>query len=150
MHYTIEAEGLVKRFGATLALDGVSFAVETGTVLGVLGPDGVGRTTAVRILATLLAGRGLLHPHPGAPRPTTTSRRRHELSSNRDGRRRAAGHRPRAAAALAAAGQQRLQPRPAQLDAPATALHLQGAEDGDAHTDQPDSVSQESSSPSRS
>jgi len=63
MHYAIEAEGLVKRFGATLALDGVSFAVETGTVLGVLGPDGVGRTTAVRILATLLAGRGPLHPH---------------------------------------------------------------------------------------
>ncbi len=58
MRYAIEAEGLVKRFGATLALDGVSFAVETGTVLGVLGPNGAGKTTAVRILATLLGADG--------------------------------------------------------------------------------------------
>jgi oleandomycin transport system ATP-binding protein len=58
MHYAIEADGLVKGFGATLALDGVSFAVETGTVLGVLGPNGAGKTTAVRILATLLAADG--------------------------------------------------------------------------------------------
>ena len=55
MQYAIEADGLVKRFGATLALDGVSFAVHTGSVLGVLGPNGAGKTTAVRILATLLA-----------------------------------------------------------------------------------------------
>ncbi|HTU97642.1 MAG TPA: ATP-binding cassette domain-containing protein [Solirubrobacteraceae bacterium] len=58
MPYAIEAEGLVKRFGATVALDGVSFAVETGSVLGVLGPNGAGKTTAVRILATLLAADG--------------------------------------------------------------------------------------------
>ena len=58
MQYAIEAEGLVKRFGATLALDGVNFAVQPGTVLGVLGPNGAGKTTAVRILATLLAADG--------------------------------------------------------------------------------------------
>ena len=50
----IRAEGLVKRFGATTALDGVDLAARTGTVLGVLGPNGAGKTTAVRILATLL------------------------------------------------------------------------------------------------
>jgi len=50
----IEAEGLVKRFGATAALDGVDLAVPRGTVLGVLGPNGAGKTTAVRILSTLL------------------------------------------------------------------------------------------------
>jgi oleandomycin transport system ATP-binding protein len=60
MSYAFEAEGLVKRFGATIALDGVDLAAPVGTVLGVLGPNGAGKTTAVRILATLLradAGR---------------------------------------------------------------------------------------------
>ena len=52
--YAIEATGLTKRFGATLALDGVDLAAREGTVLGVLGPNGAGKTTAVRILATLL------------------------------------------------------------------------------------------------
>jgi oleandomycin transport system ATP-binding protein len=50
----IAAEGLVKRYGSTTALDGVDLSVPTGTVLGVLGPNGAGKTTAVRILGTLL------------------------------------------------------------------------------------------------
>jgi len=50
----IEATGLVKRFGATTALDGVDLSAASGTVLGVLGPNGAGKTTAVRILSTLL------------------------------------------------------------------------------------------------
>jgi oleandomycin transport system ATP-binding protein len=54
----IEAEGLVKRFGKTLALQGVDLAVPRGTVLGVLGPNGAGKTTAVRILSTLLRPDG--------------------------------------------------------------------------------------------
>jgi oleandomycin transport system ATP-binding protein len=54
MTYAIEAEGLVKRFGKTTALDGADLVVRTGTVLGLLGPNGAGKTTAVRILATLL------------------------------------------------------------------------------------------------
>jgi oleandomycin transport system ATP-binding protein len=49
----IEAEGLVKRYGETTALDGVHFTVPAGAILGVLGPNGAGKTTAVRILATL-------------------------------------------------------------------------------------------------
>lgn len=52
--HAVYAEGLVKRFGTTTALDGVDLAVRTGTVLGVLGPNGAGKTTAVRVLATLL------------------------------------------------------------------------------------------------
>src|SRR3954466_10400278 len=55
MEYTIEAEGLRKRFGETQALDGVDLAARAGSVLGVLGPNGAGKTTAVRILATLIA-----------------------------------------------------------------------------------------------
>jgi oleandomycin transport system ATP-binding protein len=54
MDFTIQAEGLRKRFGDTQALDGVDLAARRGTVLGVLGPNGAGKTTAVRILATLL------------------------------------------------------------------------------------------------
>jgi oleandomycin transport system ATP-binding protein len=50
----IYAEGLVKRFGKTVALAGVDLAVPQGTVLGMLGPNGAGKTTAVRILTTLL------------------------------------------------------------------------------------------------
>lgn len=60
MDHAIWAEGLVKHFGETKALDGVDLAVRTGTVVGLLGPNGAGKTTAVRVLATLLrpdAGR---------------------------------------------------------------------------------------------
>ncbi|HEX4034388.1 MAG TPA: ATP-binding cassette domain-containing protein [Solirubrobacteraceae bacterium] len=56
----ILAEGLVKRFGKTLALDGLDLEVAAGTVFGLLGPNGAGKTTAVRIFTTLLepdAGR---------------------------------------------------------------------------------------------
>lgn len=56
----IHAEGLVKNFGTTRALDGVDLDVESGTVFALLGPNGAGKTTAVRILTTLLkpdAGR---------------------------------------------------------------------------------------------
>ena len=49
----IRAEGLKKRFGTTVALDGVDLDVPTGSILGVLGPNGAGKTTAVRILTTL-------------------------------------------------------------------------------------------------
>jgi daunorubicin resistance ABC transporter ATP-binding subunit len=49
----IEAHGLRKRFGPTVALDGLDLAVPAGAILGVLGPNGAGKTTAVRILTTL-------------------------------------------------------------------------------------------------
>ena len=77
MEYAIEAEGLVKRFGTTLALAGVDLAVRPGTVLGVLGPNGAGKTTAVRILATLLAadeGRARIHGYDVATRAADVRR----------------------------------------------------------------------------
>jgi ABC-2 type transport system ATP-binding protein len=52
--HSIVAEGLVKRYGSKLALDGFDLAVPAGSVYGLLGPNGAGKTTAVRILATLL------------------------------------------------------------------------------------------------
>src|SRR6204780_5640830 len=51
----IEVHGLRKRFGRTTALDNVDLVVETGQVLARLGPNGGGKTTLVRILATLLS-----------------------------------------------------------------------------------------------
>ena len=50
----IQTEGLVKRYGKVVALDGLDLVVPKGTVLGLLGPNGAGKTTAVRILTTLL------------------------------------------------------------------------------------------------
>ena len=58
MAVVIRADGLVRSFGTTRALDRVDLEVEGGTVLGLLGPNGAGKTTAVRILATLLAPTG--------------------------------------------------------------------------------------------
>jgi daunorubicin resistance ABC transporter ATP-binding subunit len=54
----IEADGLIKHFGKTKALDGLDLTVPAGTVYGLLGPNGAGKTTAVRVLATLLRPDG--------------------------------------------------------------------------------------------
>jgi ABC-2 type transport system ATP-binding protein len=50
----IEADGLSKSFGEVVALDGLSFRVPAGSVLGLLGPNGSGKTTTVSILSTAL------------------------------------------------------------------------------------------------
>ncbi|MCE7000873.1 ATP-binding cassette domain-containing protein [Saccharothrix sp. S26] len=50
----IVAEGLVKRYGKVVALDGLDLVVPEGTVMGLLGPNGAGKTTTVRVLTTLL------------------------------------------------------------------------------------------------
>jgi ABC-2 type transport system ATP-binding protein len=63
MTAAIRAEGLRKRFGAVQALAGVDLEVPAGTVLGVLGRNGAGKSTTVRVLTTLLrpdSGRALV------------------------------------------------------------------------------------------
>jgi len=56
------ADRLSKRYGARLAVDDVSFAVEAGEVMGLLGPNGSGKTTVLRLLT------GYLHPSSGTAR----------------------------------------------------------------------------------
>ena len=51
----IEVQHLTKRFGQHLALDGVSFSVDPGEVVGFLGPNGAGKSTTMRILTTFMA-----------------------------------------------------------------------------------------------
>jgi ABC transporter DrrB family efflux protein len=54
----IRADGVFKRFGATVALADVSVQIEEGTIFGLLGPNGAGKTTLVRVLTTLLRPDG--------------------------------------------------------------------------------------------
>ncbi len=54
MSAAIEVDAIVKTFGETRALDGVTFDVKAGEVLGLLGPNGAGKTTSINVLATLL------------------------------------------------------------------------------------------------
>ena len=54
----IEAEGLHRSFGDVVAVDGVDLSVPAGTVLGLLGPDGAGKSTLIRMLATVLRPDG--------------------------------------------------------------------------------------------
>ncbi|MFN8544989.1 MAG: ATP-binding cassette domain-containing protein [Candidatus Binatia bacterium] len=46
----VEADGLVKRYGARAAVDGLSFAVAAGECVGLLGPNGAGKTTTIRMV----------------------------------------------------------------------------------------------------
>jgi ABC-2 type transport system ATP-binding protein len=54
MGAVVEAEGLVRRFGDLVAVEGVDLQVEDGEIFGFLGPNGAGKSTMVRMLTTLL------------------------------------------------------------------------------------------------
>ncbi len=56
----IEARGLRKAFGTTMALDGVDFRVEEGRILGIIGPNGAGKTTALNAILGLIPYQGEL------------------------------------------------------------------------------------------
>jgi ABC-2 type transport system ATP-binding protein len=53
MNATIEVDGLRKRFGATQALDGMTFTVRPGQVTGFVGPNGAGKSTTMRVIVGL-------------------------------------------------------------------------------------------------
>lgn len=54
----VKVENISKSYGKTVALDGVSFEVEQGELFGIIGPDGAGKTSLFRILATLILADG--------------------------------------------------------------------------------------------
>lgn len=58
MSPVIEINGVTKRYGSLVALDGIDLSVERGELFGLIGPDGSGKSTLYRILATLLAPDG--------------------------------------------------------------------------------------------
>lgn len=60
MKAALEAEGLVKRYGARTAVQDLSFAVPQGAIYGVLGPNGAGKSTTLRMLV------GVLRPTAGS------------------------------------------------------------------------------------
>src|SRR4051794_1803199 len=68
----IRAEGLVRRFNGTTAVDDLDLDVPRGEIYGFLGPNGAGKSTTVRVLCTLLtpsAGRALVAGHDVADEP---------------------------------------------------------------------------------
>jgi ABC-2 type transport system ATP-binding protein len=78
MELMIEARGLKKRFGPTIALDGLDLEVPAGAILSLLGPNGAGKTTAVRIMTTLTqldGGSARVAGHDVAREPAAVQRR---------------------------------------------------------------------------
>src|SRR5215475_12269670 len=55
---TIEARGLRKTFGTTVALHGIDLRVEEGRILGMIGPNGAGKTTALNAILGLTSYEG--------------------------------------------------------------------------------------------
>jgi len=54
LSFVVEAENVVKVFGSTKALDGLSFRMSRGEIYGLIGPNGAGKTTTLRIASTLI------------------------------------------------------------------------------------------------
>src|ERR671913_1312653 len=73
----IRIDNLVKTFGAKRAVDGVSFSVERGEVLGFLGPNGAGKSTTMRMVTGFMpptAGRVTIGGHDVAESPLEAKR----------------------------------------------------------------------------
>ena len=76
----IEVDGLVKRYGAVVAVDGLSLRVERGEIMGLVGPNGAGKTTTLRCVT------GIIPPTSGSDTSGSPSARtkRKEASPSTD------------------------------------------------------------------
>ncbi len=74
---SVEFQGVVKRYGATAAVSGISFTVESGTLVTLLGPSGCGKTTTLR----MIAGLELPIRRSGLARDEATRRAREGLAT---------------------------------------------------------------------
>ncbi len=72
--WAVETHGLTKRFGATVAVDGVELLVPRGSAFGYLGPNGAGKTTLIRTLLGLTRANGGTMSLLGTPVPAERSR----------------------------------------------------------------------------
>lgn len=81
VEYAIEIDGLNKRFGRVPALTDLSFKVPRGVIAGFVGPNGCGKTTTMRILATLLRSDSGTAKVFGLPvgSPSEVSKVRHQI-----------------------------------------------------------------------
>ena len=73
----IETQGLTKRYGELTAVDGITFKVEPGRVLGFLGPNGAGKSTTMKMIAGFLnptSGRALVCGHDVVEDPIAAKR----------------------------------------------------------------------------
>jgi len=77
MTAAIEAEGVGKRYGSLVALENLNLSVSAGEVLGVLGRNGAGKTTAIRVLTTILTPTRGRFSVAGIPHTSPTDIRRH-------------------------------------------------------------------------
>ncbi|MFA6318503.1 MAG: ATP-binding cassette domain-containing protein [Elusimicrobiota bacterium] len=81
----IRAENLTKRFGDVMAVDGLSFEIPVGQIVGFLGPNGAGKTTTMRLLTAYLpadAGRAVVMDLDVAEHPLEVRRRLGYLPEN--------------------------------------------------------------------
>lgn len=79
----LEVRGLVKRFGGFRALDGVSFSLAAGEILGLVGPNGSGKTTTINVISGLYPPEGGEVRFAGRPLGRLSPRRRVHLGINR-------------------------------------------------------------------
>ena len=50
----VNVEKLTKKFDSNIAINNISFSIKTGKIIGLIGPDGAGKTTLIRLLLGLL------------------------------------------------------------------------------------------------
>ena len=81
--HVLNVSGLIKRFGGFYALDGLSFHVAAGEILGLVGPNGSGKTTAINVISGLYAPDGGCVSFDGASVGGIASHRLVHLGINR-------------------------------------------------------------------